>query len=57
MFSWLEKYRKIESLCKFFPEANAYRVNLDEVECMYFLMKEKNNIQKNIIKFGKRLAI
>ena len=44
MFSWLEKYRKIESLCKFFPEANAYRVNLDEVECMYFLMKEKNNI-------------
>ena len=27
--------KKIKPLCIFFPETNAYRINLDETECMY----------------------
>ena len=27
--------KKIKPLCIFVPETNAYRINLDETECMY----------------------
>ena len=27
--------KKIKPLCIVFPETNAYRINLDETECMY----------------------
>ena len=33
--------KKIKTLCIFFPETNAYRINLDETECMSFLLKDR----------------
>ena len=33
--------KKNKPLCIFFPETNAYRIDLDETECMSFLMKDK----------------
>ena len=32
--------KKIKALCVFFQEANVYRIDLDETECMSFLMKD-----------------
>ena len=32
--------KKIKPLCIFFPETNLYRIDLDETECMSFLMKD-----------------
>ena len=36
----------METLCIIFPEANAYRINLDEAECLSFLAKEKGIFRK-----------
>ena len=38
--------KKIKPLCIFFPETNAYRIDLDENECMCFLMKDKKFLEK-----------
>ena len=40
----------------FFPEVSAYRIDLDETECMYFTKKEGNSLI-SIWKLGKKLAI
>ena len=38
--------KKIRSLCTSFPETNAYRVDFDETNCMSFLMKDKEFLEK-----------
>ena len=38
--------KKIKPLCILFPEMNAYRIDLDETECMSFLMKDKEFLEK-----------
>ena len=38
--------KKIEPLCIFFLETNAYRIDLDETECMSFLMRDKEFLGK-----------
>ena len=30
----------------FFPETNAYRIHLDETECIYFLMKDREFLEE-----------
>ena len=39
--------KKIKPLCIFFPEMNAYRIDLDETECMSFLMRDKEFLEKH----------
>ena len=36
-FTGYKDNKKIKPLCIFFPEMNAYRIDLDETECMSFL--------------------
>ena len=38
--------KNIKPLCLFFPEMNAYRIDLDEQECMSFLRKDKEFLEK-----------
>ena len=40
--------KKIRLLCTFFPKGSAYRIDFDEAECMYFMIKEENFL----IKYG-----
>ena len=40
--------KKIRPLCTFFPKGSAYRIDFDEAECMYFMIKEENFL----IKYG-----
>ena len=32
--------KKIRPSCIFFPKVSAYRIDFDETECMYFMIKE-----------------
>ena len=45
-FIGYKDYEKIKPLRIFFPEANAYRIDLDETECMSFLIKDKEVLEK-----------
>ena len=38
--------QKIRPLCIFFPEMSAYRMDFDETECMSFLIKDKEFLEK-----------
>ena len=38
--------KKIKPFCIFFPETNAYRIDLDETECRSFLMRDKEFLEK-----------
>ena len=38
--------KKIEPLCILFPEMNAYITDLDETDCICFLMKDKKILEK-----------
>ena len=41
------KYDKqIRPLCIFFSKVNAHRIDFDETECMYFMIKEENVFDK-----------
>ena len=48
--------KKIRPLCKFCPKMYIFRRDFDETKCMYLLIKEEN-VLKNQMKFGKKLAI
>ena len=39
----------------FFPKVSAYRIDFDETECMYFMLKKE--VIDNIWKFGKKFVI
>ena len=44
---------KNRPLCIFFPKLNAYRMHLDETECMYFMIKEEKVFDKYMEIWGK----
>ena len=40
--------KNVRPLCKFFPKVSAYRRDLDETECIYFMVKEEKVFDKYI---------
>ena len=38
--------KKFWPLCIFFPKVSAYRINFDETECMYLMIKEEEVCDK-----------
>ena len=50
-FIYYKDNKRIKALCIFFSETNAYKINLDETECMSFLLKDKEFLEKyNVIR-------
>ena len=50
-FTYFDGYKndkKIRPLCKFFPKVSAYRIDFNEIECVYFMVKEEKVSDKYI---------
>ena len=47
--------KKIRLLCIFFPKRNAYRIDFDEIECMYFMIK-KGKVFGKYMEFREKVS-
>ena len=53
IFHCLQRWWKIRPLCLFFSKVSAYKIDFDETECMYFMIKEEKGFDAYMKIFEK----